>query len=247
MTQTCPNCGGQRLSGFRKTTCLDCHADSKMNPERFGLCDWGRENPNFSANRHTKVIVAIIAKAQIYMACTACYFKLEQHLELSNITWYKGLQDPQLVHPPQEEADYIPARLIVDPDSVVIVPEHEDHNLPSWVAILIQKGEGCDYTIGCGKRISDPFHAATYEDALRSVQSALFNDDHPLSSKGIYAFGTYSDNELHSVYVIPKPEPVPLDDWMSQHNLMLEREEMDEQEETERAELERLKTKYGEY
>ena len=45
--------------------------------------------------------------------------------------------------------------------------------MPSFRALLKQDGEGCDYTIGCAQKISDPFEADDLAAACERVRLNL--------------------------------------------------------------------------
>lgn len=103
-----------------------------------------------------------------------------------------------------------------------------------FVALMKQSGEGCDYTIGCGRQIQ--WLSATTLDEAKNEARQILED-----------YGSYrgSEMELESFLIVPVTEVY---DWLEELY-----DEVDEQKriykeqrerERELAELERLQQKY---
>jgi hypothetical protein len=103
-----------------------------------------------------------------------------------------------------------------------------------YILVIQQRGEGCDYTIGCGIRYK-LINASSYEEAEKYCKEYILESYAPMD-----------DYELARAYLALKPQALPLKEWygkVRQKGLEEERKEIREQE---LAELARLKAKYGE-
>jgi hypothetical protein len=101
-----------------------------------------------------------------------------------------------------------------------------------FMVILVQEGEGCDYTIGCGVRVV-PLRAATVEDARVEAERMIHRDG-------------YLDREgsVEKAVLVTAHEYLPVVTWKA-NKLLVEKSRVESQErQRELAELERLKKKY---
>jgi len=104
-----------------------------------------------------------------------------------------------------------------------------------YKAILVQDGEGCDYTIGCGINVYD-IHADFEDDALDELHKIVINEFN------------YDECRLKSATLLclTKKVDAPVEQWYEQDKQQKDAEKYQEVENGEKAELERLKAKYGE-
>ena len=108
-----------------------------------------------------------------------------------------------------------------------------------FIAHVIQKGEGCDYTIGCGlalwKLESDTYKEAVKE--LRKIVIGKWNSEED---------GYREEFELEEVtlFEVINEEKMPIDKWYSEANAYEDEQLRMKYERKERAELERLKSKF---
>jgi len=51
------------------------------------------------------------------------------------------------------------------------------NNMPKFIAIRVQNGEGCDYTIGCGINYEE-VEADNFEDAWEKLKAEAYLDDY---------------------------------------------------------------------
>ena len=72
--------------------------------------------------------------------------------------------------------------------------------MPKYMAIYKQKGEGCDYTIGCGTR-AEEFDAVDLTAAIVHARSAAFSDD------GM----DHDECEIDSIHVVAMDNVVTVD------------------------------------
>ena len=106
-----------------------------------------------------------------------------------------------------------------------------------FMAYLTQRGEGCDYTIGCGRKMVN-LKAKTREDAIKEVE-ALIN--------GTNDEGGYSDDSELSKCVLIEgtQEDMPLKKWYKEIEDEEKQAQTKEKEDKERAEFERLQKKFA--
>ena len=106
-----------------------------------------------------------------------------------------------------------------------------------FIIIIKQRGEGCDYTIGCGMttKIID---AVDDVEAEEKVKEMFLKD---------YCYGLEYDKSLcdiESITIAPSPESLPIKIWWKEHLEEEFNEERAEKEEKEKIELARLLKKY---
>lgn len=102
-----------------------------------------------------------------------------------------------------------------------------------YKAYLEQGGEGCDYTIACGKKVVN-LNATNLEDATKEIGDYI-----------IEWYGHDSEIECIELYEINNVVNINVDDIYSEQNkLDLEQREKEE-EEKERSEFERLSKKFN--
>lgn len=106
-------------------------------------------------------------------------------------------------------------------------------NGTKYMVILVQDGEGCDYTIGCGVKV-EPLKARTVEDARAEAQRTIMSDGYLEREDAVYKAVLVTDHE-----------DLPVESWKAGMKAIREAEEAEEQRAKELSELERLKRKYG--
>lgn len=101
-----------------------------------------------------------------------------------------------------------------------------------------QKGEGCDYTIGCAQKLVR-LDAETLQDAIEEVKDVWFNPDDRR-----YGRGDYELSEALVLTLAKDALPI-LHDMLVEEEAQEELEKKQRAEAQERAEYERLKNKFG--
>lgn len=112
-----------------------------------------------------------------------------------------------------------------------------------FVAIYEQSGQGCDYSIDCGKTYYI-FNAKNRKEARDYVYKDIFGEK--LEDEDYVNY--FGERYLDNVILAEVPEQLPIEKWYEKVGKELEKqekEEKEEEEEEELKELERLKTKYG--
>lgn len=99
--------------------------------------------------------------------------------------------------------------------------------------ILVQGGEGCDYTIGCGIRV-ESLRGETLEDAKAEAKALLCDEDEGLLT---------GDGAVAAAFIADCEElPIAEWAWVVESARLLRKSAASEA--AERAELERLQAKY---
>ena len=109
-----------------------------------------------------------------------------------------------------------------------------------FIAYLEQKGEGCDYTIACGRKMIR-LEGATIEEAMRELKDKVIWPD----DKDGFPEELYRNLAKATVFEVACTYNAPVSGWYSEEeerNLHLERSE---KARVELAELARLKNKYA--
>jgi hypothetical protein len=121
------------------------------------------------------------------------------------------------------------------------------------VIVVEKQSGGCDYTIGCGVRVTereveigDVSPGFRAESAIRAVLREMREQCVKQEYDGDYTWESLLGSEelareSATIYVVEEEAAVPLRDWREE----LETGLWDEQERAERTELERLRKKYG--
>lgn len=104
--------------------------------------------------------------------------------------------------------------------------------MSKFVAYLLQKGGGCDYTIGCGRNLIN-LESGNMVDAILEMREELRN------------FSGESELESVKVMHISEEYDCPVGLWYSEIQQEYERQALAIIEERDRIEFERLKRKYG--
>ena len=104
-----------------------------------------------------------------------------------------------------------------------------------YILVMQQRGEGCDYSIGCGikYRIMTAVDYPEAEKLAKAYIQDMYPPDH--------------DEELERAYlaILPSHESLPLVEWYDEIRTINRDAEAQEVRDKELAELERLKDKYG--
>ena len=106
--------------------------------------------------------------------------------------------------------------------------------MKTYIAYLKQDGEGCDYTIGCGRTVID-IEAANMEEATNKLVEKI-------KEEYSYEEGRLKSAVLYEVLQLHMLDTKEL--YKRIDNSQYERESA-EKEEKERQEFERLKAKFG--
>jgi hypothetical protein len=109
---------------------------------------------------------------------------------------------------------------------------------------LAQRGDGCDYTIGCG-RIMKPLKAETPMEAREEIRRMVVG-----TAEEDYEDTDYGDSDdcfIEYAYLIPASASgiMPLAIWRSEKAEHQNDERITEKRAAELAELKRLQAKYG--
>lgn len=100
--------------------------------------------------------------------------------------------------------------------------------------VLVQDiTEGCDYTIDCGKKFV-VLKADNYYTACREARELVTDADD----------GYRGERELAKAILVQVREHLPLRQWYGEYDEEVHREQTKAAEDTEKAELARLKEKY---
>lgn len=102
-----------------------------------------------------------------------------------------------------------------------------------FIAYLEQQG-GCDYTIGCGKRLIR-LKADSKEKAIIELKTIIKED------YGTYDYGL----EEITLFETSIEENMPIQEWIEENRREEQAEIQKEKDEAEKAEYERLKQKFG--
>ena len=113
-----------------------------------------------------------------------------------------------------------------------------------FLAIFEQKGDGCDYTIGCGTRVIE-FEASNIAEALHQV--GRLDDAAPDYSLGYFGAEEGGESEMKRVRVVAAEDCRQLDliAIYAERRCRAQHAQRDAQDEADRREYERLKQKYG--
>jgi hypothetical protein len=111
-----------------------------------------------------------------------------------------------------------------------------------YLILKKQKGEGCDYTIGCGMTYSFENFDGPLDDAIQHFTQKIA---YPNGFQERLAID--GDNALTEVWVVPADVAVSVDLAVirTAHKAMCEASERLAEDEKEKAELERLTKKWG--
>ena len=107
-----------------------------------------------------------------------------------------------------------------------------------YVIILEQRGEGCDYTIGCGINYKT-IEAKDFEEAQAKAKAYVIEN---------YTYGCEYDRslcDLEYMTIAAAPTSLPINEWWDEERKKELKELRDVKEAEERAELARLQKKYN--
>jgi len=106
-----------------------------------------------------------------------------------------------------------------------------DNNNNIYYAYLKQKGEGCDYTIGCAQTLI-PIMANSFDEAIDKLKQ-IINDEY------------YDDTELEKALIFPnKPYELDLDSIYNKRQMNIDRIKQEQEYQKELDEYNRLKQKF---
>jgi hypothetical protein len=115
-----------------------------------------------------------------------------------------------------------------------------------WL-LLVQEGEGCDYTVGCGMR-AQPLKAQTIEEARVEAREFFHGppgDDYEEAWENAHYIDPKSESALARAVLITGSEFLPLDTWRRDYMADCAKREAEEQRMRDEAEFERLKRRLG--
>lgn len=129
----------------------------------------------------------------------------------------------------------LPKELFDSYFEVIETPEH-------YLALLIQEGEGCDYTIACGLDWFD-FNAMGFDEAVQTLKDKLIG-----KFDGYDYDGEYGIRELKSVKLVEVAAvwDLPIKHWYEEAERIEDEAVAKRISDKERAEYERLKKKFKE-
>ncbi len=112
-----------------------------------------------------------------------------------------------------------------------------------FIAHVKQAG-GCDYTISCGETLWQ-LKAKTYDEAIEELKSKIIGKMEMPDCR--YFEGYWGESILSSVtlFEVSDEKIVPIDEWYTEATKRTEEAKVELKEAEEKAELERLKRKYG--
>lgn len=115
----------------------------------------------------------------------------------------------------------------------------------SYIAFLKQEGEGCDYSIGCGYdliELTADNHEKAIEELKKEIIGEFINDEDYIGFEG----GFNDERKLAKVtlYEVTVKESIPVDVWYKEAMQAEKQAKNDQKSAREKAEYERLKTKY---
>lgn len=115
-----------------------------------------------------------------------------------------------------------------------------------FIAYIKQKGEGCDYTIGCAQTILR-LSAQTRYEAIEELRQKVIGEWLPQEYRyPYYENGFWGERELDNVilFEISRETEIPLDTWYTHAIARADTQKGKEAEGAERLEFERLRTKF---
>jgi hypothetical protein len=113
-----------------------------------------------------------------------------------------------------------------------------------FIALLVQKSEGCDYTIGCGMKWEN-LGAINLDDALEELKKCVIGTQCDDCENG-YEEGYWDDESLSDVVLLDVSEKhiVPVRSWYKSAITDAKLRKKRKIESYERAEYDRLKAKF---
>ncbi len=114
-----------------------------------------------------------------------------------------------------------------------------------FIAYVTQASDGCDYSIACGETIWT-LKAKTREEAIKELKREIIGDWDEEDLE--WEDGSWDGDKLEWVMlfeVVGRGERIEVEEWYSAARDFREECRADAVDEKERAEFERLKTKYG--
>lgn len=109
--------------------------------------------------------------------------------------------------------------------------------------VLYQPG-GCDYTIGCGLKVV-PLDAETEEEAIKEAKSVAVGIPDYEEQEEYDMHGYHGESKLSDALLISFVGYLPINEWYDEYEAEEKRLKDKEEEDKEKAELKRLKAKYG--
>lgn len=107
-----------------------------------------------------------------------------------------------------------------------------------------QYGGGCDYTIGCGVRVTE-VEAESMAALVDGLKARAFSEDDDCGPRD-WLYGEQCRESVTIYHVPDEPFRVPLDPWRAEKRRAEQAAAAKRAEEEERATLERLRKKYPE-
>ncbi len=109
-----------------------------------------------------------------------------------------------------------------------------------FIAWLKQKGEGCDYTIGCGFELVE-LQSQSLDAARLELENIILGED----GNGSYTQESGRELSEAHLYEVNSKHIMPLDIWYQEHNKKQQQAALKYMEEQEHKEFERLQKKFG--
>lgn len=113
-----------------------------------------------------------------------------------------------------------------------------------FIAYVEQVGEGCDYSIGCGKSLWR-LEAKTRDEAIKELKASVLGEFDP--EYGGHQEGYWDERELDLVtlFEVVNEEVISVEQWYSEVKKLRGEAQRKAIEEAEKNEYERLKKIYG--
>lgn len=109
--------------------------------------------------------------------------------------------------------------------------------MPHYALYLEQEGEGCDYTIGCGRNLQH-LRASTLEEAKVEAKEIVVGDADGYG-------GHFDESEVHRATLVSLVSDLPVEKWYAEHAAAQKQRKQTDAEAKEKAELARLLAKHG--
>ncbi len=111
-----------------------------------------------------------------------------------------------------------------------------------YIAYLVEEGEGCDYTIACGETVLK-LKATTRDEAIKELRQEIIGEWNGDEYEGGYG----PDQRLEHVefFEVVDKELMPISVWYSDADAFRKKQANGMAEESEKAEYDRLKIKFG--
>ena len=119
--------------------------------------------------------------------------------------------------------------------------------MAQYAVVMVESGEGCDYTIGCGTRM-EMLKATTVEEAVSEAKVFLGGDPEEGGMNWLIDYESPPGQlrpRLKAVSLVAIEAELPVGEWFTEHVERCAARDQAVKEAAELAEFERLKAKLG--